>query len=209
MDVDLIRQLAHEIEAPLTSLELQLRKLLAESPQNPIVESCLEEIASLKHLVTGLVELRGRVDGRSELPLPPLLQRVGRRFGPIAAARNVDLRWSCTVTSAIGDAMATERILANLVDNAIKFSRDAGHVRISTRRIHRSVEVEVTDDGIGIAKDALDAVFAPFYRADRETAGSGLGLAIAKHLAEAQRATLRCESEPGRGSTFILTLLAT
>ena len=122
----------------------------------------------------------------------------------------------CGSASAVFDARATECILANLVDNAIKFSRDSGTVYVFARsRAHNgSVELEVRDEGIGIATEARALVFEPFYRVNRELAGQevagfGLGLAISKRLAEAQRGSLYCKSDLGRGSSFILTLPAT
>ena len=219
VSVDLTRQLAHEIQAPLTSLELQLRKLSRERPESELAADCLEEIASLKRLVTSFLELGAPEPPElapSALELAPVFHAVEKRFRPIAVARNVKLQMDCGSASAVFDARATECILANLVDNAIKFSRDSGTVYVFARsRAHNgSVELEVRVEGIGIATEARALVFEPFYRVNRELAGQevagfGLGLAISKRLAEAQRGSLYCKSDLGRGSSFILTLPAT
>ena len=213
-DVDLTRQLAHEIQAPLTSLELQLRKLSEQWPESELAADCLEEIASLKRLVTSYLELGTPEPSKlapRALELAPVFHAVEKRFRPIAAARNVKLQMECGSASAVFDARATERILANLVDNAIKFSRDRGTVHVVARAHapNGSVELEVRDEGIGIATETRALVFEPFYRVNREVSGAGLGLAISKRLAEAQRGSLHCESDLGRGSSFILTLPAT
>ena len=221
-DVDLSRQLAHEIQAPLTSLELQLRKLSEQRPESELVADCLDEIASLKRLVTSFLELGTPEPPEltpSALELAPVFHSVEKRFRPIAAARNVKLQMDYGSVSAVFDARATERILANLVDNAIKFSRDRGtvHVFARARVSNGSVELEVRDEGIGIATEARALIFKPFYRVNREVGrevgrevtGFGLGLAISKRLAEAQRGSLHCKSDLGRGSSFILTLPAT
>lgn len=206
--VDLTRQLAHEIQAPLTSLELQLHKLREALPESDLAESCLEEIASLKRLVASFLELDALELQPRPGELAPVLRRIDERFRPIADAKQVALRIDSGSVRASFDARATERILANLVDNAIKFSSEAGRVDVRARVEDDAVEVEVKDRGIGIPTETQPLVFEPFYRASRETAGSGLGLAIAKRLAEAQQGSLHVKSEPGRGSSFVLTLPA-
>jgi signal transduction histidine kinase len=212
MDADLTRQLAHEIQAPLTSLELQLRKLTEEQPGSELATSCLAEIESLKRLVASFLELGAsgsRERPSSALELAPVFHLVEKRFRPIAAQRNVKLQIECGSVSALCDRGAAERIVSNLVDNAIKFSRDGGTVEISARAHNGSIEVEVRDEGIGIATEARARIFEPFYRVHREIAGFGLGLAISKRLAEAQRGSLQCKSDLDRGASFILTLPAT
>ena len=212
MDADLTRQLAHEIQAPLTSLELQLRKLTEEQPGSELATSCLAEIESLKRLVASFLELgasESRERPSSALELAPVFHLVEKRFRPIAAQRNVTLQIECGSVSALCDRGAAERIVSNLVDNAVKFSRGGGTVEISARAHNGSIEVEVRDEGIGIATEARARIFEPFYRVHREIAGFGLGLAISKRLAEAQRGSLQCKSDLDRGASFILTLPAT
>jgi signal transduction histidine kinase len=188
-----------------------LRRLSEEQPGNEVATSCLAEIESLKRLVTSFLEL-GASESRERpskaLELAPVFAVVEKRFRPIAAEQNVTLQTDCGSLSAVFDARATERIVSNLVDNAIKFSRHGGTVAISARRHNAHVEVEVRDEGIGISTEARDRIFEPFFRVHREIAGFGLGLAISKRLAEAQRGSLHCESGLERGSSFILTLPA-
>jgi len=208
-EAELTRQLAHEIQAPLTCLELQLRKLSEERPESELATGCLAEIESLKRLVTSFLELdasESRARPSSAAELAPVVHVVEKRFRPIAAQRNVELQVRCGAVSAVFDARATERIVSNLVDNAIKFSRDGGTVDISARARHSRVEVEVRDDGIGIAVEVRDRIFEPFFRVHRDVRGFGLGLAISKRLAEAQRGSLHCKSGLECGSSFILTL---
>jgi signal transduction histidine kinase len=204
--VDLTRQLAHEIQAPLLSLELQLRRLLEQSTDPEVAESCLQEVEALKKLIVHVVELGAPTVNVGTVELSPLLERVLRRFEPIAARRNVSVTLESQIDAVHGDAGAIERIVTNLVDNAVKFSPPDGNVVLTTRRHEDEVEIEVRDAGSGIAAEAQSRIFEPFFRADPELVGNGLGLAISKRLAEAQRATLRCESELGRGSAFVLTL---
>lgn len=206
--VDLTQQLAHEIQAPLLSLELQLKRLIERVPGSELAESCLQEVAALQRLVVHVLELGVPPMTLHALDLTPVVERVTRRFQPMAAAREVSLSMRPGGVTFVGDANATERIVSNLLDNAIKFTSQNGKVEIITRSRGECVELEVRDNGVGVAADARERIFEPFYRADRDARGTGLGLAIATQLARAQNGSLRCESEPDRGSAFILTLPA-
>ncbi len=110
----------------------------------------------------------------------------------------------------MGDPEALEQVLVNLLDNAVKYTQQAGKVTLRARtegdgnsaRWH----IAVSDDGIGIESVHLTRVFERFYRVDsgrsREMGGTGLGLAIVKHLTQAMSGRVGVESEPGKGSTF-------
>jgi signal transduction histidine kinase len=206
---EMMRQLAHEIQAPITSLELRLLALKQELPGNELAESCLQEIASMKRLVTSFLELDAPALAPTSSALAPVFAAVESRFRPIAEAAGVGLYMDDGGLTAVCDARASERILSNLVDNAIKFSRGKGRVDVAARAKSGSIDIEVRDDGIGLTADASARVFEPFYRVDREAPGTGLGLAICKALAEAQHGSIRCESELGGGTSFVLTLPAT
>ena len=106
--------------------------------------------------------------------------------------------------------MKLGRVLGNLLGNAIKFT-DRGQVRVEARRLEDatgSVQIRVTDTGIGIAAEHQEKIFDEFYQLSdpQRSRGSGLGLAISKRLVEAMGGTLTVDSEPGRGSTFTVTL---
>ncbi|MFA5353657.1 MAG: ATP-binding protein [Thermodesulfovibrionales bacterium] len=107
------------------------------------------------------------------------------------------------------DAMLMGRVIANLIDNAIKYSDQGGTVAIKLSDEGTEVLVEVADKGIGISAEHLPYIFDAFYRATRDTKGSGLGLSIAKTIVEAHGGKLWAESTPGRGSTFSFTLSKT
>jgi len=207
----LTQQLAHEIQGPLTSLAVRLRTAAEREPKSELVGSCLEEVTALQELVVGFLELEGaRVDPEpAAVDVAAVLATIEARYRPIAESRSVRLSVEGSGERdilAAAQPSATERILSNLLDNAIKFSRQDGKVDVRLRRRSGEVRVEVQDDGIGIPADAREKIFEAFYRADRQRQGSGLGLAIARRLAEAQNARLLAESEPGRGATFTLTL---
>jgi signal transduction histidine kinase len=143
----------------------------------------------------------------STFALEALFQRLAHRFGPIAAERGITLGFEAGTEHVKADRSRTERVLSNLVDNALKFSPDGSRVQVRARALEESVEVLVVDAGTGIPRADQERVFEPFIRLDREKPGAGLGLAIAREDAAAQGGRLSLSSEPGRGSTFTLTLL--
>jgi signal transduction histidine kinase len=114
---------------------------------------------------------------------------------------------------AFGDQLSLRRALTNLVENAIRYNRDGGRVSIDGAPAPEGhVAVSVTDDGIGIPPDALAHVFDRFYRVDksrsRAEGGSGLGLSIVAKIVREHGGRVDIESEPGRGTRFVLTLPA-
>jgi signal transduction histidine kinase len=108
------------------------------------------------------------------------------------------------------DAEAIGQALINLVNNAIKYSREERYIRIRVRREGDRILISVTDRGIGVGKADQKKIFEKFYRAENsllhETKGSGLGLALVQHIMEAHGGTVEVESTPGKGSTFTLVL---
>jgi two-component system phosphate regulon sensor histidine kinase PhoR len=103
------------------------------------------------------------------------------------------------------DETRLQEVLYNLLENAVKYSRENGEIRLRAERSGCEVGISVGDDGIGISKDDLPRIFERFYRADkarsREFGGTGLGLAIVKHIAQLHGGRVEAQSEPGRGTT--------
>ena len=109
------------------------------------------------------------------------------------------------------DLQRLQQVLTNLIDNALKYGREHGHVGISAATLpDQSVQISVTDNGPGIPADALARIFERFYRVDkarsREQGGTGLGLSIVKHIVQVHGGRLWVESRLGEGSTFHFTL---
>src|SRR6476469_5968805 len=109
------------------------------------------------------------------------------------------------------DRTRLQEALYNLLDNAVKYSRERGEIRLSARQRDGEIELTVSDDGIGIAKEDLPRIFERFYRADKarrpeKVRGTGLGLAIVKHIAQLHRGRVEAESELEKGTTIRLVL---
>ena len=129
-----------------------------------------------------------------------------------AATRGQDLILHNELDGAevIGDPGRIERVVVNLLTNAMKFSHDDGIITVTATRDDKTATIAIADNGIGIAADDLPRIFDRFYRADQnvdpKTAGTGLGLAIVHAITTQYGGTIAVESEFGKGSTFTLTL---
>jgi two-component system phosphate regulon sensor histidine kinase PhoR len=111
-----------------------------------------------------------------------------------------------------GDEARLRQVLDNLLDNAVKYSRENGEIRLCVERRGDQVALSVSDNGIGIGKEDLPRIFERFYRADkarsREFGGTGLGLSIVKHIAQLHGGRVEAESAPGQGTTVRVVIPA-
>ena len=219
---DFASNASHEMRTPLTCIRgavetiLLDRDLLSEPHARfyGIIEKNVDRMA---HLIEDLLELsRIEQEHKSGVSLEPsrvetVLDASIHQLVGSAANRDVQI----DVTGAQGvyaqfDAMLLERAVVNLVDNAIKYSPEKGHVSVSVEKIEGRVMIHVKDEGAGIPAEHLPRLFERFYRVDsarsRKLGGTGLGLAIVKHVMHLLQGEVTVESTPGKGSTFTLTL---
>ncbi|MDO4482981.1 MAG: ATP-binding protein [Clostridia bacterium] len=123
-----------------------------------------------------------------------------------AAQRNITISCIGTDTMLTGDREQLKELLENLLQNAIRYNRDGGWVRVKVSSENSHAILTVSDSGIGIPKEQQSRVFERFYRVDksrsRETGGTGLGLSIVKHIAEIHSADIKLESEEGKGTAI-------
>lgn len=208
--MELASLLAHELEPSLLSLESRLRALLADQGRRDEVEACLLEVASIRSLIRDVLSLKTSDLESVPFPLSPPLRSVQERFAPIARSRGIaldlDLAPETSSLEVLGNSRATERVISNLIDNAIKFSPPGSVVALRVTSSKERVEISVLDRGAGIPPPDHERIFEPFVRLDRERPGTGLGLAIARALTAAQKGELGLTSRPGEGSRFVLTL---
>jgi two-component system sensor histidine kinase SenX3 len=230
---DFVANVSHELKTPIGALQLLAEALLdatdgtvSSAPDadpaedvaaaRRFAERIQHESTRLGRLVNELLELT-RLQGAEPLPEPEpvaldwLLAEVIDRTRTAAAARDIEVvvagERGLTLYGS-GTQLATA--VANLVENAVAYSREGTRVTIATRGDAETVEVAVTDEGIGIATNDVDRIFERFYRADqarsRATGGTGLGLAIVKHIATNHGGQVDVASTLGAGSTFTLRL---
>ncbi len=214
-----VANVSHELRTPLTVLggfaETLLDGAVDEGHRQRFLRHIAEETRRLSLLVDDLLRLAAIESGRerperARVDLLELARAVAERYGPEAQARGVALGVEGQSATAITDRDRIEGILISLIDNAVKYTQDGGHVTVRVSPVAGQAELTVADDGPGIPAADLPHIFERFYRVDRSrqraTGGSGLGLAIARHLALSVGAELTVESELGRGSAFHLRI---
>jgi two-component system phosphate regulon sensor histidine kinase PhoR len=146
------------------------------------------------------------------VPVGPLVGAALERYRTRAEARRQTLAAESAGGEVVAwaDEEAVEQILDNLLDNALKYTPEGGHIRVGWRNGDGQVWLEVSDTGIGIPEADLPRIFERFYRVDkarsREMGGTGLGLSIVKHLVQAMHGSVRASSQPGHGTTFTVCL---
>jgi signal transduction histidine kinase len=147
----------------------------------------------------------------STVPLDALLGEVASVYEEVAEDKRIALAASAeTGLSVTADRDRLRQVLANLVDNAVKYTPAGGRVSLTARRDGTGVRIEVTDDGPGIAAHDLPRIWERLYRGDRSRTerGLGLGLSLVRAIVMAHAGTVHVDSEVGRGSVFAITLPA-
>jgi two-component system phosphate regulon sensor histidine kinase PhoR len=170
---------------------------------------------TLTSLVDDLLSL-SRLDSTSAVPSPrpvhlgKVAQKVSESMTPRAhkMGHRLVLQLADGLLPVIGNAEYLERAISNLVENAVKYTREEGLIRLIVRGSAEQVIVEVVDNGVGIAAEDLPRIFERFYRVERsrsrDAGGTGLGLSIVKHIVQVHGGKIEVESTPGVGSTFRL-----
>jgi two-component system sensor histidine kinase SenX3 len=216
---DFVANVSHELKTPIGGLQLLAETLLAENDPtviHPLAERLVSEAERLARVVDDLLDLTAieseESPRREPVAIASLLEAAIERMRPVAASRHVDIRVSneadgCTVWY---DDRQVVSAIANLLDNAVKYSDEGTVVAVTARVRGGDLEISVRDHGIGIPSRDLERIFERFYRVDqarsRETGGTGLGLAIVRHIVESHRGSVAVESIEGEGSTFTLTM---
>ena len=209
---------SHELRSPLsrlrTELEIALRRPREASEYVDTLHSCLEEVERLTVLVDELLAL-ARLDagqdrgGAEHIALDRLIGETAQRFAEVARERGVhiDVKPAPSIVAAIGRGPAS-MILANLLDNAVKFSPPGGTINVSACVAGEEALLTVTDQGPGIRSDELPHVFERFYRGQAARAGTapgvGLGLALSQAIARAYGGRIEAAPAVERGASFLV-----
>jgi heavy metal sensor kinase len=217
----LIADASHELRTPLAAMRVELDVSLRDprrtADEREVLESVREDVDRMSRTVDNLMTLAYADEGRLELvrdevELNLALDAAARPLRALAAAKRVQLRIAGEPCRALGDPQRLRQALANLIENAIKFTPPGGEVTLSSWRRAEEVGVTVRDTGPGIPADERSHVFDRFYRVDRsrsrESGGGGLGLAICREIATAHGGRVWVESEEGKGSAFSMALRA-
>jgi len=214
-----VQDASHELRTPLAAIRTNIEVTEMDPDATPdeyrelfaTIKTQTERLTRLSEDLLLLTNDDGAQAEREPVDLAGLSQEVLKQLAPLAAARRVTL---VPVSTGSVEAETSPdllfRCVLNLVDNAIKYSGEGSTVTVTTRTGAEASVIEVADNGAGIDPDDLSRVFDRFYRTDkgrsRREGGTGLGLAIVKELVESLGGAVAAESEPGRGTTFTVTL---
>lgn len=171
------------------------------------LQAIIDQMTNLNYLEAGLSELK-----RENLVVQNLVEDIAREWGPLAAAKQQTLTVNVPPTPIFvhADRSKIDLALSNVMNNAVKFTPENGHIAVQVISHTGRVEIAVVDDGVGIPKEELGRVFERFYQVEdhltRHYGGLGLGLAIAKEVIEQHGGRIWAESGDGQGSRFRITL---
>lgn len=217
---DFVANISHELKTPIGAISLLAETIedCADEPEHvaTFAAQLQKESARLSSLVQDIIQLSRLQDTDvvTDRELIPISQIVGEAVDwstMVATDRNVELVSKVTTEAQVyGDRSLLVTAVRNLLDNAVRYSDPKSRVAVGTDEVDGWLKVAVVDQGAGIPYEQQDRVFERFFRGDEarttETGGSGLGLSIVKHVAADHGGSIHLWSEPGKGSTFTLTL---
>lgn len=214
---EFVANVSHELKTPLTSMKVLADSLIMQ--ENAPVELYQEfmtdianEIERENKIINDLLSLVKLDKKAADMNIAPvaineLLELILKRLRPIARKQEVEITYESIrqVTAEVDEVKLTLAI-SNLVENAIKYNKPQGWVRVTLDADHQFFTVEIADSGIGIPEGSLEHIYERFYRVDkshsREIGGTGLGLAITRNAILMHRGSISVSSEEGEGTTF-------
>jgi two-component system phosphate regulon sensor histidine kinase PhoR len=220
---DFVANVSHELKTPITAIKGFVETLLDGALENPaesqrFLKIVSKQIDRLSSIIEDLLQL-SRIEQDEEKeeieldnqPLKEVLNASIQSRSALAEEYGVKMELQCEPDIIAGvDAPLFEQAIANLIDNAIKYSNESNRVLIRACTSGNQIRVSVQDWGIGIDKEHHPRLFERFYRVDkarsRKIGGTGLGLSIVKHIVHIHKGSISLDSEPGRGSTFTIHL---
>lgn len=221
---EMVSGLSHDFKTPLFSAQAYLERLqkgegeLSDEQREEFLEVAVRNLDRLGELIRAFFEL-SKLDARGMVPkreafsiLDVVTEEVIPKLGPLAAESQVTIKaeYDERLPRVYGDVALMERVLTNLVTNAVRYNRPGGEVAVHLNEIDERIHIQVKDNGIGIAEHDLPYIFDRFYRTDKarssSSGGSGLGLAIVKRILEAHGEQIAVQSEIGKGTVFSFSL---
>lgn len=224
MKSDFLNLVAHELRSPLVSIR-QLNSVLLEGLAGPLqekqqdfVKRSMNKIDALLSLINDLLDVARLEGGR--LVRQQVAVDIGKMIQEMLAlmesrAKEQGVTLVCSVQNMkplMADPRNIEEVLNNLLSNAINYSPDGGTVTVTAKGLDQSIEIKVSDQGVGIPPEEVPKIFEKFYRVKhpktRHVTGTGLGLSLVKGIVEAYHGSIGVESVPGKGTTFTIILPA-
>ncbi|UCG34654.1 MAG: HAMP domain-containing histidine kinase [Candidatus Omnitrophota bacterium] len=220
MKTDFISSVSHELRTPLTSIKGFARLLVGEEfgglPEQ--AKKSLDKIDTnvnkLVDMVNLLLDISRIESGKTEVKIAPqdiiqAIKEVADLLSPQIHAKKLQFFQETPKSlTVLMDKNLIERVLTNLINNAIKFTPEGGKITVKCAVEDSSANISISDTGVGIAKDETEKIFQEFYRSKTAgtVTGSGLGLALVKRIIDTHKERIWLESEPEKGTTFYFTL---
>ncbi|MBD5459433.1 MAG: two-component sensor histidine kinase [Lachnospiraceae bacterium] len=218
---EFVANVSHELKTPMASIKVLADSLLAQ-PDAPaqlyreFMEDIATEIDRENRIITDLLTLVKMDKKAADMNIAPvnmndLTELILKRLRPIARKRDVEVVFESArnVTAEVDEVKMT-LILSNLVENAIKYNKEHGSVKVTLDADHQNFTIVVTDSGIGMPEEALAHIYERFYRVDkshsREIGGTGLGLAITRSAVLMHRGSISVVSREGEGTSFTVKI---
>ena len=220
---EFLANMTHELRTPLNSI-IGFSQLLHDEnagtlnqKQSRYTSNVLTSSKHLLDIVNDILDISKIESGTVELqyekmPISTIFNDINTTMAPFASKKNIKIESNINpdLTTIMADKNKVKQILYNLINNAIKFTPEEGHITINAFRRGDVLQVEVKDSGIGISKIDTEKIFRPFVQLDgsttREYTGTGLGLSIVKRFVELHNGKIWVKSETDKGSTFTFTL---
>jgi signal transduction histidine kinase len=222
MRTDFVANVSHELKTPLTLIKgyietLEDKEIDDKEKSGKFISIIKEHSDRLGNIIDDLLslselELSKDCVNKTEFDLKKLIKDLSLGFGHALGEKKQTLTISAQGSDfrIKADYDKIEQVLVNLIDNAMKYTKESGRIGLSVLEQNQAVSVTVQDNGIGIPKEHLDRVFERFYRVDkarsRELGGTGLGLSIAKHIVLVHKGAITIESGLGEGTKVSVTL---
>jgi two-component system sensor histidine kinase/response regulator len=223
MEKNFITMVSHQMRSPLVTIAQYLESLLAggagdlTGEQARILSRVKARLEATLTMINDWLSMarvdKGALAERFEqVPIADLVKNLAEFMQPAAGKKGVTITVEAPgdLTPVPGDRASLEQVFTNILTNAVNYNREGGSVSIEMKNEGDGVSISVADTGVGIAKEHLADIFNEFYRIKSKdgalAAGSGLGLSIAKKIIDAHNGSIDVRSEPGKGTSFTVTL---
>jgi signal transduction histidine kinase/DNA-binding response OmpR family regulator len=211
--------ISHELRTPLTLLTAPIQELLVRYPTDSLLPLMNRNAQRLMTLINQLLDISKLEAGQMTLEMvktnvPKYLNTLVASFTSLADSKNITFLFTQNIQTAEGyiDQDKIDKIINNLISNAIKFTPEGGQVQVNSHisADEKSLTLTIADTGIGIPEEKLPKIFDRFYQVDgsvnRKYEGTGIGLALVKELVEVLKGSISLESALGKGTTFMIKL---
>ena len=216
---EFVLRASHELRTQVTGMHMafglfqERAKFPPESREADLLNTVNEEMQRLMQLINDLLNFSRYQNGLQKLTLAPcdindLLEHARARFAELANAQNIDLlvEAQAQLPRLHADQAQLERVLDNLLGNALRHTSEGGQIRLQARRHGERLIISVEDNGEGIAYGQQGRIFEPFVQVGRKKGGAGLGLALCKEIVQLHGGRMGVYSRPGQGTQFYMAL---